>query len=32
MQEMIFGEPRAFERLLEVLWEIEKAMNISDGG
>jgi hypothetical protein len=30
MQEMIFGEPPAFERLLEVLREIEKAINIPD--
>ena len=32
MQEMIFGEPPAFERLLEVLREIENAINIPDGG
>jgi hypothetical protein len=32
MQEMIFGEPPAFERLLEVLREIERAINIPDGG
>ena len=30
MQEMIFGEPPAFERLLEVLREIENAINIPD--
>lgn len=27
MQEMIFGEPPAFERLLEVLREIERQVN-----
>ncbi|HTU18197.1 MAG TPA: nucleotidyl transferase AbiEii/AbiGii toxin family protein [Gemmataceae bacterium] len=27
MQEMIFGEPPSFERLLEVLWEIERQVN-----
>ncbi len=31
MQEMIFGEPPAFERLLEVLREIEQAINIQEG-
>ena len=30
MQEMIFGEPPAFERLLEVLREIENAINLPD--
>ncbi len=32
MQEMIFGEPPTFERLLEVLREIEQAINFPDGG
>ena len=31
MQEMIFGEPPTFERLLEVLREIEHAINVSEG-
>jgi hypothetical protein len=30
MQEMIFGEPPTFERLLKVLREIENAVNIPD--
>ena len=30
MQEMIFGKPPDFERLLEVLQEIENAINIPD--
>ena len=32
MQEMIFGEPPRFERLLEVLREIENAINIQSSG
>jgi hypothetical protein len=31
MQEMIFGEPPAFERLLEMLREIEHAINLPNG-
>lgn len=31
MQEMIFGKPPTFERLLEALREIERAINIHDG-
>ena len=32
MQEMIFGEPPTFKRLLEVLREIEQAVNLPNGG
>jgi hypothetical protein len=31
MQEMIFGEPPSFERLLEVLREVEQAINLPKG-